>query len=527
MSPSILSDDDFWSTVLNAVGATAADKTEGQKIARGGAYISEKLITEVFSEITSPLLLVIDDAHHAKDLSAMADLADLIVRNPHLQILLTTRSVIPVFDQIELRMSVPVRTISEEELAFNTDETEELIRQRIGSMPNEQVRRTAAAIVHESSGWPLAVHAGIVERTDPSQLESRLSKRNFANSYVNNLIHRHQGEERRLLFAIALFEEATVKVIAAVLEQPVEVIQPLLDRVAESSLHYSEDHFGERWYRHHDLIRETLRERAVEIYPEYVRMTVRSRAARAMEKVRPRVAMSLAIHAEDWDFLAHLLYSRSAVMHQVHGTTLELARVPKDVCDRYPIINHYILVSKRMNQEIDAREVVQKLRISERREHTVPVYRPGLQAEITPGLRASVARLLANEKLALEMTDHTREGLEGLTRSEIVQNVEVYASAVTQSAVTYILAEQFHKAEAILNWFIDTLEDQQRRHPVLNHTYALLAFAVAWQGEDASEWIDNCRNRGVAQQLYGCRLPVRQSAGTAREWTIRRGAVAA
>lgn len=492
VAPVVESNDDFWEQVLTAVGTISRFGSIAEQTVRGGgSTITDELIFAAFSEIGRPLTLVLDDLHHARSLSALQVLHSAVANTPYLRVILTTRVMLSAFESLDARMSTPVRVIDEDELAFTPSETAELVSRRAPLLTKDQIEHTVSTVQSESAGWPIAVHAGVIQRTESRHGSTHLWRNSFAKSYVGNLVKKLAAEEVQVLYVVAMFDEINVDVLSVVLEKSNEYVQGVLNTAAEASLRFWEDENRVRWYRHHDAIKDELSKRMVRDVPAEVRKQAYSRAAAALMDVRPRTAVSAAIQGEDWGLLAQILFEKLLPIHYIDGPSYRFSQFPSRVREEYPLLAAFALLSEYANPKGRVKMVIAGFKALAGRKLIEQTKLPGVDGLVAQTVRMGVARLIGNERLALEMAEKALETFEGLPDNQLCGGQGLFSLTRTQIPVTLIYAGRWNEAEAVLERFVENSHGYDSGS--VGHAKALLALSTAWRGEDPSKWVEQCK----------------------------------
>ena len=106
-------------------------------------------------------------------------------------------------------------------------------------------------------------------------------------------------------------------------------------------------------------------------------------------------------------------------------------------------------------------------------------------------VRMGVARLIGNERLALEMAEKALETFEGLPDNQLCGGQGLFSLTRTQIPVTLIYAGRWNEAEAVLERFVENSHGYDSGS--VGHAKALLALSTAWRGEDPSKWVEQCK----------------------------------
>lgn len=498
ISPSERETIGFWSRVFKDL-FEAGVMPEGSLCERlhvgGVSSADEELLTDALSAVSAPLVVVLDDLHHVRDDISHPLLAAL-ERNHSFRLIVTSRRALDEYTGIDARLRVPVSTLSEEFLAFTRDETAALIALRDASLTPEGVATTAAAVQRESAGWPIAVHAGIVAREEVPRGGATTPRNSFAKRYVEQLLSSSDEDQRRVLYISALLDEASTETLAQVSGLTVERITAILEDAHDAILRNWTDEDGVRWYRHHDLIRDELRKRVKRELGSAELRRIYHDSAVALARVRPRAAVTAALHGQSWDLLCELItgdLARNTSIEQREEKGPRLRDIPKSVRERYPILGAFALIDEFTRPCGRTGRVITEFKAFSRWTLGEETLRPGLRGMTASTLRMIAARMSGNEQLSLEMASRSIQTFEELDDAEAKRFRASLPVVTTQTAVTLLCAEKFDDAEEVLLRNLDGGEDMLS-HGVA-HALALTTLSAAWRGHvpRAKDLLAKCR----------------------------------
>ncbi len=138
--------------------APLARLEEWERNGRAAAWtlVVDTLVNELTRFAASPLLLVLDDVHHLDAASRPIQILDRLISlaPDHLHLILSTRYPLKLPHLVSWRVRGELLEIEQAELAFTTDEINDLFRERYGlALTPEQVDVLAVRI----EGWPIAL----------------------------------------------------------------------------------------------------------------------------------------------------------------------------------------------------------------------------------------------------------------------------------------------------------------------------------------------------------------------------------
>ncbi|MGA8667723.1 MAG: tetratricopeptide repeat protein, partial [Candidatus Dormiibacterota bacterium] len=199
--------------------AESAGGPELEQFLRADA-LAAQLAEILHAELTSDLILVIDDAHELTPSSPSARLVEALCRHapPRLHLVISGRRQ-PPFQIERLRGQGQLLEIDGNQLAFTVSEVGELVERQLGS-PAEEL---AAEIHRTAGGWPAAVTLAIEAlKSSPPETWSKV----FAGfdkpntplfSYLaEEVFARHPEPVRDLVSKLAIFERFTPELCEAI-----------------------------------------------------------------------------------------------------------------------------------------------------------------------------------------------------------------------------------------------------------------------------------------------------------------------
>lgn len=504
--------DRLWSRLLSALsgaGAIPAGSTL-DALCRGGTATARSsaiadALADALARRRSPLVLLLDDLHHAADDEALGALVDVLAESAALRLIATSRRDLPVLTGALARARLGVHVVGEDELAFTAAEITELLRVRVPELDEESIPAASSALHRESRGWPLATSALIAEQRS-GRLSRPQSHGRFIRSYVERLLRRRDHTGRRMLLASALLSETSPALLAGMLSCEEADALLFYERLDEGGLTYWEDGDGVRWYRHHDLIREELARRArVELAPaEYLRL--HRRAGTALRETRPREATQAAIVSEAWGLLTELLLTNpmQSLLHHglVSSEEHRLRNIPQHVRDEHPVIGAFALFDEYLSATGRFQQSLNRVRLALGPGLAAAAAKPGLPGAVAAVLRMTVARLGGHEELSVRMAVRALEGLFALPTAQRDHIIRAIPMALSQLTITFLYADRFDDAERSLTLLHDAaehrvLQDGPDAHTHFqgaagavavadhfrSHAAALAAFSAAWRGD--------------------------------------------
>jgi len=485
-----------WQRVLETLSKSSVlpKYSTGSLLASGGVLSLDTAI-QAFHVIECPLLLVIDDAHHAIGREMENGILQLLEEMPHVTVMITSRRTHHGLTSTMARIRVPVQKLTAHDLAFTSEEVQALVRIRTHDRVESQ--GLTKRILQESRGWPLAAHATLVElqSEQPREyvpLHNQRDSGQFVRCYLDGMLQRASEDVRIAMVVIAMCIEVTPPILAEILERSVAETNDLLEEELVEHVDYWADENGNQWYRFHELIARELRTRADVLAPKERIRTYAQRAANAMQEQRPAIALKAAVLAQEWDLVSEILLKGSSLTLSRRNEVRSLAHIPDSVRLEYPIIDAFCLIHDFAFPSGPFGRVMRGLRTLASRRLVDASLQPGLPGLTASILRMVVARLSGSDKTALTLVHQIVSSLDDLTSAELSEYSRSLRVGMNQAAITLIHAARFDDAIALLNR-IEAYEDLSAPQS-RTHTAALTAWAHAWSGDmiRAREYVEKC-----------------------------------
>ena len=490
----------FWQRLLESLveAGTAPEQGVIHTLVREGLPGPDiEIPVEALAQCPQPLTVVIDDLHHVLG----GDVEDVVESLLHalesiagLRVIATTRSVIPQLTSIAARMRVPVIELLESDLAFTSPEVELLLGTRIPQLEGSELRHVAENVMRESVGWPIAAHAAIVEHNIADEGRPVTARGSYIRGYVNRMLEDCGSEKRRALLVSGLLPETSPRVLAAMLGENVEWSREQLDNLPGVNIVYWDDEHGERWYRHHDLVREELARRARdELGEERLRACYRGGAVTLID-THLFEAVRSALRAHAWEILSEVLLLDSYAIMTGPRSRLSpwLKDIPENVRQRFPVLAAFALFDEYAVPGGRPDKVLQDLEMLANRTLTTESTRGGPSEAVAIVLRMIAARFSGNEELAVSLADRAQAAVEEMSEEDARRHKGALALVATQRPITLLHTNRFDEAEHALRWIEATPErfDERSR----SHAAALAAFGAALRGDIpwAHELIERC-----------------------------------
>lgn len=473
----------IFSTIFDA--GLAAEGSVIAGLARGGlSAVTPHIMAQAFAELPQPILLVLDDlqstaAGHGAELAE--SLIDGLEAAAGVTLLITSRNSFAGLTNPGARARIPVRELEGTELALDRSETEDLVNLRLAEMGAHERAALAAAIHEKTRGWPLVTHSIIVEHKAAAHAEIKTNRGTLVSSLTEQVLAASTPQMQIVLCASAVLDEVSAVGLASMLEVTPADAQQLLDGAFEASLGYWEDESGERWYRHHDLIRDELRARAEAIIGAERIKVMCARAAIAIGRSRSSLAVQAAVRGESWAFLSdHLIHLTDFMLHRKRPLNW-LSDIPESVRSEYPVLAAFALLDEYAFPAGRFRQVLAGFKLLSDRTLAAESLQPGMSGLIAATLRMVAGRLSGNDKLAAAMVERVVTSIAEVSGASPAVENRPRDTATTQAAVTLIHVGQLIEADRVLEP-IHTRKDRVLPRS-LSHATALAALSRAMQGE--------------------------------------------
>jgi len=276
-----------------------------------------------FTAMTTPVVLVLDDVHLARNSecrAALSVLADLVAAASRL--VLAGRDEPPV--QIaRLRAEGRVFQIGPEDLALTRHEAAILLRAAEVTLGEDEV----AELHRRTEGWPVGLYlAALYLREGGSLAQAALSfggDDRLVSEYVESeLLERISRKQRAFLIRASVLERMSGPLCEAVLDLPGAAA--VLASLAESNLLLVPLDQEGRWYRFHHLFRDMLQAQLERHEPDLIPILRRRAASWCLHNGLLEEALEYSIAAGDIGAAAPLVERLGVPAHrQGRFTTLQ------------------------------------------------------------------------------------------------------------------------------------------------------------------------------------------------------------
>ena len=290
-------------------GEFGAELLAGLQLARppDEAAILPALLNEL-TEISQPLLLILDDYHVITDEAIHALLTQLIdYLPPQVQLVITSRED-PLLPLPRWRVRGQLTEIRAADLRFSSNEAADFLLHTMGLTLSDEV---VARLESRTEGWVAGLQLAALSMqgaTDPDQLVANFSgsERHVAGYLLEEVLH-HQPEVRqRFLLETAVLERFNAAISDHLTGR--NDSRRMLDTLVQNNLFVIPlDNQGE-WYRYHHLFAQLLRHR-LEREETAEQRAARHRIARAwfQEQGHMEEAIHHALKAGDTNWVADYL----------------------------------------------------------------------------------------------------------------------------------------------------------------------------------------------------------------------------
>lgn len=474
----------FWFRILTSLdqAGLVPEGSTLKDLVRGGlSSATRQTIIAAVAELSGHILLVIDDAHHVLTAPIEESLVHALANTHNLSAIITTHHAPAILSSTSVRLQLPIRIITSDDLALTRDDIGELAQLRLPSHTEEHRNELANQVHSRTQGWPIATDALIIESGSAHTPINTARRGSFIREHVDRLLANASDEARLALCASSQFEEFSAELLARMLELQPTQIDALITTSFEGSLGYWVDESNTRWYRHHELLRTELNSRAEQVIGPAKLQEIYSRSISGLRDTRPRFAKQAAIHAEAWGQLAELLVEDlELVLHRQRPQTW-LEKVPADVRAQYPVIAAFALIDEYAFPSGRFRQMIAGLKLLASRSLAKETEQDGLPGITAATLRMVTARLGGLNDLAVKMSDRLRQLLTDLPGEDVAHRGHALELASTQLVVTLLHTGRVSEADSTLEHLLSARCRLRERS--VAHATSLSAWARAWQGD--------------------------------------------
>ena len=294
-----------------------------------------------FSEMISPVLLVVDDVHLLHNAECRAALSVLADHVPDGSRLVFAGRDQPPLRVARLRSQGKILEIGLGELSLTRSEAASLLRNVDLALAEDDV----AELYLRTEGWAAGLYLAALYLREGGALPDAVisfggQDRLVAEYVESEFLERISRQQREFLTRAAVLERLSGPLCEAVLDRPGSGTT-LADLAMSNLLLVPLDRHGE-WYRYHHLFRDMLLADLERQAPSLVPVLRRRAATWYLENDLPEEALEYAMAAGDTDTAAHLV-ERLAVPVRRQGRTATLRRwfgwlEEQGGVERYPMV---------------------------------------------------------------------------------------------------------------------------------------------------------------------------------------------
>jgi len=276
-----------------------------------------------FTAMTTPVVLVLDDVHLARNSECRAALSVLADHVPAASRLVLAGRDAPPVQIARLRAEGRVFQIGPEDLALTRHEAAILLRAAEVTLGEDEV----AELHRRTEGWPVGLYlAALYLREGGSLAQAALSfggDDRLVSEYVESeLLERISRKQRAFLIRASVLERMSGPLCEAVLDLPGAAA--VLASLAESNLLLVPLDQEGRWYRFHHLFRDMLQAQLERHEPDLIPILRRRAASWCLHNGLLEEALEYSIAAGDIGAAAPLVERLGVPAHrQGRFTTLQ------------------------------------------------------------------------------------------------------------------------------------------------------------------------------------------------------------
>ena len=264
-----------------------------------------RLLLQDLSNVRSPFILILDDAHHLARCPELLTFFDRILRHasPHFHIIMATRQVPPIPAIASLRVAGQIVELNETHLRFPPQDVQRLFRDIYG-LP--LTTRTAKWLTQRTEGWPVALQLAYQFGARYGRDKAEDLLRQFSGTvrelydYLARVVLEGQPPTmREFLRRTSILDRLRPDMCNALLKR--SDAAAMLARLNEQGLFTFPMDAGHTEYRYHPLFRDFLQRRLLEVEGEDIWHWLHRRAAKLfLEEGDPIQAVEHFLAAEDF-----------------------------------------------------------------------------------------------------------------------------------------------------------------------------------------------------------------------------------
>jgi LuxR family maltose regulon positive regulatory protein len=297
----------FWTHVVAALRA-AGVVDPGSTLAEleFAAGVTDTVLVQILDgldDLTSPVVLVLDDFQELGPGAVLDDLDDLLQYPPDgFRIVLLTR-IEPTLRLHQLRAAGEVAEIRTPDLAFDADESAQLLAGRNLLLAPDEL----TSVLDRTEGWAagLQLAAAFLASGRPGHSVDDLARDHGVADYLTReVLADLPVEVRRFLMRTSVFDEVCAGLATAVTGE--QFSQRILEQLERANSFVQGLGSFPRWFRFHPLLRDVLRHELVVEAPGLVPEVHRQAARWYNDQNSVIEALRHAAAARDWTYLAQL-----------------------------------------------------------------------------------------------------------------------------------------------------------------------------------------------------------------------------
>lgn len=217
-----------------------------------------------------PIHLVLDDMHEVKEPAVWSTLEFFVEHLPQTVCLIMISRDQPPISLSRLKVTGEVQEINATELAFNSEEAEQFLRE---CHQQQLAPSLVNKICQKTQGWPVGIHLAAMQLKSlpsPERILDYLSGENLdiAEYLMNEVFERQSEPVKQLLLTASLVSRFNSELCNALLDR--QDCQQLLWDLERANLFLIPLDDRHEWFRFHDLFRMTLRARVKIRQPNHV-----------------------------------------------------------------------------------------------------------------------------------------------------------------------------------------------------------------------------------------------------------------
>jgi len=339
----------FWIYVVGALEAAQPGlATSAEALLRvPEVTVLDDVVEELardLSQVTEPLVLVLDDYHLIETPAIHAALTFLLERLPtSVHLLLTTRSD-PPLPLSRMRARAQVTEVRAADLRFTQAETAAFLTEVMGLQLSQQ---QVGILEARTEGWVAGLQlAGLSLRTRDDEADRAAFVEAFGGSHrlivdylVDEVLLRQPEPIGTFLLRTSILERLSGSLCEAVTGQANS--QQLLEAIERANLFLVALDDERRWYRYHQLFAEVLRHRLSRQSPELVPLLYQRSSAWHEANGYGRLAVEHALAAHDWAAAARLIDTHIWALHargERETVRRWLLEIPDDARRQFPLL---------------------------------------------------------------------------------------------------------------------------------------------------------------------------------------------